>query len=188
MTDTETIQLHPDAQRVLDFWFVQNGPKQWWAGGGAFDVAVRLQFADVLKAAERCETAAWRRHPRGRVAELVVLDQFSRQLYRRSGRAFANDALALGLAQEALAMGIKALVSDDEYKFVLMPFMHSESLVIHEEAMVLYSALDTDTFDFEKRHRDVLLQFGRYPKRNAALGRVSTVQELEYIKQNDSMF
>lgn len=180
--------LHPDAKRVLDFWFVENGPKQWWAGGGAFDVAVRLNFAQLLKAAERCETAPWRNHPDGRVAEIIVLDQFSRQLYRQSGRAFQNDGLALALAQEAVASGIKEHISDDAYKFVLIPFMHSESLVIHEEAMALYSVLDADTYDFEKRHRDVLLQFGRYPKRNAALGRVSTAEELEYIKQNDSMF
>ncbi|MGB7431771.1 MAG: DUF924 family protein [Ahrensia sp.] len=188
MTDTMMIDLHPEAKRVLDFWFVEHGPKQWWAGGGAFDVAVRLNFADTLRAAERCETADWRRHPRGRVAEIMVLDQFSRQLYRRSGRAFANDALALALAQEAVAMGIKDLVSEDEYKFVLMPYMHSESLLIHDEAMVLYSVLDADTFDFERRHRDVIERFGRYPKRNAALARVSSAAELAYINDSDSMF
>lgn len=180
--------LHPDAARVLDFWFVENGPKQWWAGGGAFDVAVRLNFTQALKSAEKCETAHWRTHPRGRVAEIIVLDQFSRQFYRRSGRAFANDALALALAQEAVSLGIEAQVSDDEYKFVLMPYMHSESLIIHDEAMRLYSSLDADTFDFEKRHRDVIERFGRYPKRNEALGRVSSAEELAYINKNDSMF
>lgn len=181
-------ELHPEAKCVLDFWFVQNGEKQWWAGGGAFDVAVRLHFARTLKSAERCETVTWRNHPRGRVAEIIVLDQFSRQLYRQSGRAFANDALALGLAQEAVAMDIKNAITDSEYSFAIMPYMHSESLIIHDEAMRLYSGLNENAFNFEKRHRDVLERFGRYPKRNVALGRVSSVAELAYINQNDSMF
>ncbi|MEM1377430.1 MAG: DUF924 family protein [Pseudomonadota bacterium] len=181
--------LHPEAQSVLDFWFSDHSHEDWFSGAQKFDVEVRIGFAKVLQAAEKSELWHWRTTPRGRVAEIIVLDQFSRQLYRKSGRAFANDALALALAQEGVAQGLDADLSSDERHFLFMPYMHSESLIIHDEAMKLYATVSENALDFERRHRDVIERFGRYPKRNEALRRASTREELEYIAATSgSMF
>ncbi|MEL6436365.1 MAG: DUF924 family protein, partial [Pseudomonadota bacterium] len=168
---------------------VENGKDEWWSASGAFDAEVRIRFAKTLQRAERSELWQWRTTPKGRVAEMIVLDQFSRQLYRNSGRAFANDALALALAQEAVALRLDQALGEDERHFLFMPYMHSESLIIHEEAMRLYATVSEKALEFEERHRDVIERFGRYPKRNEALGRVSTAAELEYIAATaNSMF
>lgn len=170
------------AQAVLDFWFRDHGGDDWFGGKASFDVEVRIGFAATLVAAERCELSHWRETAQGRLAEIIVLDQFSRQLYRNSARAFANDALALALAQEAVRLGADARMNAQEKQFLYMPYMHSESLVIHEEAMRLFAALDESVFKFEVAHRDVLKRFGRYPRRNVALGRPSTAAELAYME------
>lgn len=181
--------INRHAKTVLDFWFVENGNDQWWSGAERFDVNVRIGFAKTLQAAEKSELWQWRSTPQGRVAEIIVLDQFSRQLYRKSRRAFANDALALALAQETVAQGLDAALTQDERHFLFIPYMHSESLAIHDEAMRLYETVGDKALEFEQRHRDVIERFGRYPKRNEALGRVSTAQELEYIAATaNSMF
>lgn len=189
MEASPVTEIHPDAKAVLDFWYIENGEDQWWAGGGAFDADVRIRFANTLIAAEKSELWHWRSTPQGRVAEIIVLDQFSRQLYRRSGRAFASDALALALAQEIIGQGLDAQLSHDEKYFAFMPYMHSESLAVHDVAMGLFETLGEKPFSFEKRHREVIERFGRYPKRNEAMGRVSTKAELDYIAETgDSMF
>ena len=184
MTDT-----HPEADAVLQFWLVETDEKMWWSASEAFDAQIRIRFAKTLKRAEQSELWAWRATPRGRVAEIIVLDQFSRQLYRKSGRAFANDTLALALAQEVVAQDLKAQLSHFEWHFALMPYMHSESLAVHAEAVRLFETVGEKALDFEKRHHDVIKSFGRYPKRNEALGRLSTAAELEYIAATgNSMF
>ncbi len=177
--------IHPDAKRVLTFWFEEHDGKDWFGGKPEFDDEVRRQFSDTLRAAAACELWAWRSTARGRLAEIIVLDQFSRQLHRGSPLAFASDPLALALAQEAVAQGLDTAMTDAERQFLYLPFMHSESLAVHEEAMRLFSSLDADTFAFEEKHRDILLQFGRYPLRNAALGRASTPAEEQYIAARD---
>lgn len=177
------------AQDVLTFWFEAHTGEDWFGGKSDFDEAVRARFAEMQQQAERAELFRWRATPRGRLAEIIVLDQFSRQLYRGEARAFASDALALALAQEAVAAGHHRELSQVEQQFLLLPYMHSESLVIHEEAVRLFTELDdADTLDFELKHVEVLKRFGRYPKRNQALGRVSTDDELAYMADNDRMF
>ncbi|MEO1747087.1 MAG: DUF924 family protein [Pseudomonadota bacterium] len=184
MTDTQ-----PEAEAVLQFWLVETDEKMWWSASEAFDAQVRIRFAKTLKRAEKSELWTWRTTPRGRVAEIIVLDQFSRQLYRKSGRAFANDTLALALAQELVAQNLHTQLEHFEKHFALMPYMHTESLAVHDEAMKLYAEVGEKALDFEKRHRDVIKRFGRYPKRNEALGRLSTAAELEYIAATgNSMF
>jgi uncharacterized protein (DUF924 family) len=177
--------VHPEARAVLDFWFVEHGQKDWYSGAERFDVEIRIAFAGTLKRAERSELWEWRTTPEGRLAEIIVLDQFSRQLYRKSARAFASDALALSLAQEAVAGGHDMALDATGRQFVYMPYMHSESLAVHGEAMRLFETLGDSPLEFEKKHRDVLLQFGRYPMRNAALGRAPTAAELAYIAERD---
>lgn len=182
-------KTHPDAQAVLDFWLVETAEELWWSASEAFDAQVRIRFAKTLQRAERSELWKWRATPQGRAAEIIVLDQFSRQLYRKSGRAFANDTLALALAQEIVAQGLDSQLAHFERYFAFMPYMHAESLAVQEESVRLFETVGEKALDFAVRHRTVIERFGRYPKRNLALGRVSTFAELEYIAATgNSMF
>lgn len=178
-----------DYQDIWSFWFEEIDPDQWRTKDPDFDALLIRRFSDLHAAAVRCELYRWRAAPRGRVAEVVVLDQFSRNMFRGSPRSFAADALALGLAQEAVAGGYDLELSERERIQLYMPYMHSESLLIHEEAVKLFEALgDEQTLDYEWRHKRIIERFGRYPHRNAVLGRESTEEELEFLTQPGSSF
>jgi uncharacterized protein (DUF924 family) len=169
-------------EEILDFWFVQTQPKQWWVKDARFDELITSRFAEVHAQATRCELFEWRQEPRGRLAEVIVLDQFSRNMFRGSGLAFAYDPLALALAQEAIAAGADQGLTTVERTFLYMPFMHSESLMIHELSIALFESNGVaSNLDFALKHQAVIERFGRYPHRNEALGRASTAEELEYI-------
>ncbi len=172
------------AAEVHHFWFEAHGPDDWFAGKPAFDALIKTEFAETHKSIARGEGWTWRKDARGRLAEIIVLDQFSRQLYRGRPEAFAQDPMALALAQELVAQRVDKGLSEDETMFAYMPYMHSESLVVHDEAMRLFTALGNDkTLDFEVKHRDCIARFGRFPKRNDALSRQSTPQELDYLAE-----
>lgn len=174
---------------VLDFWFVEATPQQWWASDPAFDALIRQRFLGLLQQAEQGELFAWRDSARGRLAEIIVLDQFSRNVYRNTPQAFAQDGMALVLAQEAVAAGVLQRLSPVERSFLLLPYMHSESRLIHVEAEVLYQEFaPPENLDFERRHKAIVDRFGRYPHRNAVLGRASTPEEKEFLKQPGSSF
>ncbi|GLQ53206.1 DUF924 family protein [Devosia nitrariae] len=169
---------------VLDFWFIEHGQEDWFGGKPEFDALLAEHFADTHARVAMGEAWRWRETTMGRLAEVIVLDQFSRQLYRGTARAFAQDPMALTLAQEAEAQGLDRDMSLEERTFLYLPYMHSESLVVHEEAMRLFSAMDNaDILDYEIKHRDCIARFGRFPFRNAALGRASTPEELAYIEE-----
>lgn len=175
------------ADDVLKFWFVDHNRDDWFGGEEAFDKELEQAFSDLLPRVAIGEAYQWRNSARGRLAEIIVLDQFSRQLYRGEARAFAQDPMALALAQEGVAAGIDAQLDDTEKMFFYLPYMHSESLLVHEEAVRLYTAMgDEDLLEFETKHHDLIKRFGRYPKRNAALGRTSTQAETDYIEQSGS--
>ncbi|HEY0918277.1 DUF924 family protein [Devosia sp.] len=179
----------PTPDDILSFWFDEHGPQDWFGGAAAFDALLAERFGAVHPLIAAGEAWAWRTSPGGRLAEIIVLDQFSRQLYRGSARAFATDGMALVLAQEAVAGGHDLELEPVRRKFLYMPYMHSESLHIHEEALRLFTALgDEDTLGYERAHVEVLERFGRYPRRNAALGRQSTPAELDYIASGSGMF
>jgi uncharacterized protein (DUF924 family) len=174
---------------VLRFWFEEIDPAQWWRADPAFDQLVRERFETVHRAASRGELAEWRARPDGRLAEIIVLDQFSRNMYRGTALAFAFDAVALVLAQEAVAGGHDAALPPEQRVFLYLPYMHSESVVIHEAALGLFEALGLPSnLDFELRHKAIIDRFGRYPHRNAILGRPSTDEELEFLKTPGSSF
>jgi len=176
-------------QDVLRFWFEEIQPAQWWAKDDAFDQSMRARYSEVHAQATRCELFKWREEPRGRLAEVIVLDQFSRNLFRGSPLAFASDPLALALAQEAIVAKADMVLSPIERGFLYLPFMHSESLAIHAVAIELYRRNGTEAnLDFEIRHRNIIERFGRYPHRNAILGRQSTDEEIEFLKQPGSAF
>jgi uncharacterized protein (DUF924 family) len=174
---------------VLKFWFVDHGRDDWFGGKPEFDAILAAEFADTHAAVARGEAWEWRRTPEGRLAEIIVLDQFSRQLHRKSPLAFANDAMALALAQEAVAGGHDQRIDLGRRTFIYMPYMHSESLIVHQEAQRLFQQMgNVETLDYEMKHVDVLRRFGRYPRRNEALGRQSTPEELGYIASGQGMF
>ena len=176
-------------QSVLQFWFHEITPAQWWKVDPAFDALIASRFGAVHDQATRGELFSWRAEPRGRLAEIIVLDQFSRNMFRGTPDAFASDALALVLAQEAMALGADVALPMEERVFLYMPFMHSESLVIHEQAVQLYSMAGLEfNLNFELKHKVIIERFGRYPHRNAVLGRVSTAEELLFLQQADSGF
>ena len=147
------------------------------------------RFSDLNARAGRCELFAWRAEPRGRLAEIIVLDQFSRNMFRDSALAFANDTLALALSQEAVASGADKSLSAVEKSFLYMPYMHSESVQIHEIAVELFAREGLqNNLDFEIKHKKIIDRFGRYPHRNAVLGRVSTDEEIKFLAQPGSSF
>lgn len=178
-----------DFTLVLRFWFEQTRPAQWWIADPTFDQAIGERFLAVHHAAIRGELSHWRAEPAGRLAEVIVLDQFSRNLYRGTAQAFAADSMALVLSQEAIAGGHDRALTSQQRSFLYMPFMHSESAVIHEVAVKQFQALGLQsTLDFELRHKAIIDRFGRYPHRNVALGRVSTAQELQFLREPGSGF
>jgi uncharacterized protein (DUF924 family) len=178
-----------DAYRaVLDFWFAQTEPRQWFALDPQFDARIRDRFTGVLVQAAAAELSAWRSSAAGRLAEIIVLDQFSRNVYRGTPAAFAQDPMALVLAQEAVAGGALQQLDPQQRNFLLLPYMHSESRRIHAVAESLYREYVPEHLDHELRHRAVIERFGRYPHRNSVLGRVSTVAEAEFLVQSGAGF
>lgn len=174
---------------VLSFWFHDIEPKQWWIADPEFDALLRDRFLDLLKQASAGELFVWRTSAKGRLAEIIVLDQFSRNIYRNTPQAFTQDAMALALSQEAVAGGVLAELEIMERTFLLMPYMHSESRVIHAQAGPLFQQHTPDNnFQFELRHKAIIDEFGRYPHRNEILGRPSTQEELEFLKKPGSRF
>lgn len=178
-----------EQDEVLGFWFEDLEPADWWRKSAVLDARIATRFGDLHRRASRCELWAWRGSADGRLAEILVLDQFSRNIYRDRPEAFAQDALALALAQEAIAVGADQALTPDRRAFVYLPFMHSESLVIHAEAVRLFSSPGMETnLDFERQHLVIIERFGRYPHRNAILGRESTPEELAFLAQPGSGF
>jgi uncharacterized protein (DUF924 family) len=145
-------------REILKFWFEEIEPSQWWKKDENLDRLIIGRFSDIHHRATRCELFEWRKDAHGRLAEVIVLDQFSRNMFRNSPLSFTCDSLALALAQEAISVGADKSLNQAERSFLYMPFMHSESLKIHD------------------------------PHRNSILGRKSTDEEIEFLKQPGSGF
>jgi uncharacterized protein (DUF924 family) len=176
-------------KQILRFWFEEIDPSKWWAKDDDLDKLISGRFSEIHAQATRCELFEWRAEAKGRLAEIIVLDQFSRNMFRGSPLAFANDPLALALAQEAISAKADEGLSPIERSFIYLPFMHSESLKIHAVAMDLYRKNGIQSnLDFEIRHQRIIERFGRYPHRNGILGRQSTDEEIEFLKQPGSGF
>lgn len=177
------------AEEVLAFWFDETEPAQWWRRDTAFDRLVGARFGELHAAASRGELFRWRSTARGRLAEIIILDQFSRNLYRDLPDAFATDGMALALAQEAVARGGAGQLPVMQRAFLYMPYMHSESALIHEVAVRLFSEPGLENnLEFELRHKAIIDRFGRYPHRNATLGRASSAAERAFLEQPGSSF
>ena len=176
-------------QAILHFWFEELSAKQHFAKDAALDQAILTRFGATLDAAARCELFAWRATAEGRLAEIIVLDQFSRNVYRDTPRAFAQDALALVLAQELVGSGQDRSLPTAQPVFAYMPYMHSESALVHAQAVVLFAQPGWENnLNFELRHKAIIDRFGRYPHRNALLGRSSSAEELAFLSEPGSSF
>jgi uncharacterized protein (DUF924 family) len=176
-------------QEVIDFWFEEIEPKQIWIKDPAFDQLIIDRFSEVYEKATRCELFEWRESPEGCLAEIIVLDQFSRNMFRGSAKSFAFDSLSLSLSQQAIALGADKLILKPRRSFMYLPYMHSESREIHKQALKIYQAYgDQGPLDFEIKHKKIIDRFGRYPHRNKVLGRISTDEEVDFLKQPNSGF
>lgn len=176
-------------KQVLDFWFEEIDPRMWFKKDDEFDRLLHQRFGQLWHAAAQGELAHWRETITGRLAEIIVLDQFSRNLFRNTPRSFSCDGMALVLAQEAISSGLDTTLPDVQRGFLYLPFMHSESALIHQQALLLFRQLNNaNQLEYEIRHKAIIDRFGRYPHRNAILGRESTPEELEFLRQPGSGF
>lgn len=193
---------------VLDFWFGNAGDdtataqaqqKLWWSKNETVDADIRERFADLVEAAAAGKFEHWAQDARGRLALILLFDQFPRNMYRNTPRAFAYDPLACKLALAGIAAGADRKLRTIERVFFYLPLEHGESAELQERCVALFTALaagvpaaDRKTFqgyvDYAVRHRDVIHRFGRFPHRNHILGRASTPEETAFLKQPGSSF
>ena len=178
------------ASEVLEFWFAETRPHQWFAKDPSFDKLLQQRFVALTRRAIAGELDAWDAEPTGALALVLLLDQFPRQIWRDSAMAFAGDPQALALSLRAVELGwLAAEPEQARRQFWLMPLMHSEELAMQEAALPLFERFsDPRTADFARRHRDVIARFQRFPHRNAALGRVSSAEELAFLQTPGSRF
>jgi uncharacterized protein (DUF924 family) len=201
-----TVTVAPDD--VLWFWLrdldgdglaEQGVAQRWWRKDHALDQEIRADFEATWQAIMAGDREAWLGTAHSRLAYVIVLDQFSRNMFRDTAQAFAGDARALAAAADGVEHGLDRALHGHERSFFYMPFLHSEQLAAQDRGVELFSALRDATqgrardalsgnVDFAKRHRDIIVRFGRFPHRNAALGRTSTAEEREFLKQPGSFF
>lgn len=163
---------------VLKFWFGL-GPKQWWRGPPELDQQIRDRFFDLWKEKRRLPPESFLDDPLTAIAAVLLFDQFPRNMFRGSAEQFATDPLGLAIARGAVDRHLDEQLSDDERKFLYLPFEHSEALADQDRAILLFTALgDNDTLEFAKKHRDIIARFGRFPHRNAMLGRKPRADEI----------
>lgn len=178
-----------DFREVIFFWFEQIDSSYWFKKDEQFDLQIKARFLNYYKSVTRGETSHWRQSPEGRLAEILVLDQFTRNMFRGTARSFEGDELALKLAKEAVAAGDDLKLPIQQRAFLYMPYMHSEDQRTHEEAVRLFSQPGLENnLKFEILHKKIIDRFGRYPHRNDVLGRKSTPEELAFLKSPGSSF
>jgi len=192
---------HPDAQDVLDFWFGAPGSADygqaraaWFRKDPAFDASIAQRFGATLEAALAGTLAHWTATPDGTLALIVVLDQFTRNAFRDTPRAFAGDAAARTLAQQLVASGADRTLGSVQRSFAYLPFEHAEDLALQDEGVRLFGELAAadpqrrEALDYAQRHRAVIARFGRFPHRNEILGRAGTPEEIAFLREPGSRF
>ena len=179
---------------VLDFWFGAPDSRErglprkaWFEKSDAFDADVR-RFVPLWERAARGELDLWQATPLASLALIVVLDQFPRNMFRGTARAFSSDARALAAAMLAVDRAFDRVLVEHERTFVYLPFEHAEDLAVQRRSLEVFGSRDPDNLIWAKRHYDIVARFGRFPHRNAALGRESTPEEIEFLKQPGSSF
>ena len=180
------------AREVLDFWFgapLQTRRKAWFEKDPAFDAEIRARFLRLHCAATRGELAAWSDSAHGALALIVLTDQLPRNMYRGTAAAFASDPRALEVAQAAVAAGFDRTLAPTQRWFMYLPFEHSEDRAIQMQSLALFETLgDAKALDYARQHKVIIDRFGRYPHRNAILGRTSTPEEVAFLAEPNSSF
>ncbi|MBP1846724.1 uncharacterized protein (DUF924 family) [Rhizobium petrolearium] len=176
-------------EEVFSFWFKELTRKDWFEKNEALDEAMRRHFAPTHLSLARGEFDEWRASPQNRLAAVIALDQFSRNIYRGTPLAFATDWLALREAKLAIEIGADMAVPPEQRGFFYLPFEHAENLAEQDRSVELFTLLgDGEYLDYAERHRSVIREFGRFPHRNSLLGRESTAAELEYLSKPGAGF
>jgi uncharacterized protein (DUF924 family) len=179
-----------EVKTIIEFWFEQTPPKQWFSKDPAFDAMIERRFGALVDKVLSQAPATDAQDAEVALALILLLDQFTRHIYRGSARAFAGDPQALSLSNQAVARGWVAANQDlNQRRFYLMPMMHSEDLAVQRASLPLFALhTDADTSGYAQRHVDIIEQFGRFPHRNQALGRTSTPAEIEFLTLPGSSF
>ena len=174
---------------ILKFWFKECNPEQWFKKNDAFDQIIKNTFSNTIEAAIKGKIDDWQNTETGCLALIIILDQFTRNVFRDTPRAFAGDKRALALSQTCCDKGFLNNPDINKRKFMLMPMMHSENLAVQDTALPLFKKFASrKDFEYAKKHRDIIARFGRFPHRNLILKRKSTKEELEFLKQPGSSF
>ena len=182
-------------QAVHDFWFVESGKERWFEKDPAFDAAIRNRFAPAIAAAREGRIDDWTDAPKPCLSLILLIDQFSRNVFRLSPLAWSADHRALGYTNLALERGYEAELTTGERKFLYMPLMHSEDVADQERCVALFAALQEEdpegearSYESAVRHHEIVARFGRFPHRNAVLGRASSPKEIAFLEEPHSSF
>lgn len=181
LTDRPSIEA---GEAILNFWFEETKPYQWFRRDHAFDKEVKERFGALHNASSKRRLDSWRAHSRFSLSLIILLDQFSRNIYRDDPRAFAHDTMALSVAREAIHRRFDQLYAPKERAFFYMPFMHTEAIDVQEECVALFKARLPGTMNipFAIQHRDIVKKFGRFPHRNKLFDRTSTPAEITFLR------
>ncbi len=176
---------------IVNFWFNEISPKQWWVKSTEFDQLIRDRFLPVYEQTRDGQHLQWLNSAQSCLARIIVLDQFPRNMFREKPESFQTDELALAASKHAINSGFDSEKPSNHKAFLYMPFIHSEALEDQVKAIELFTAAGselTDNLKFSERHKTIIEQFGRFPHRNQILGRASSQAELEFLKQPGSRF
>jgi len=178
-----------EIEEILNFWFIECKPEQWFKKNDDFDQLIKNRFSGAIGEAIGGKLESWQETETGCLALIIVLDQFTRNVFRNTTRAFAGDKRALALSQSCCDKGYLNNPDINRRQFMLMPMMHSENLSVQDAALPLFNNYASEKdYEYAKKHREIIARFGRFPHRNVILGRKSTIEELEFLKQPGSSF
>lgn len=179
----------PTASDIRAFWFEESMPMQWFRKDPAFDGVIRARFGGMVEEALAGRYDGWAASDLDGLALILLLDQFTRNLYRGDPRSFAGDAQALAVSERIQARGSWTTLQPHYKHFILVPMMHSEDLLVQERSLPLFAAhCDAQVHTFGVKHRDIIARFGRFPHRNAVLGRTCTPEETAFLQTPGSSF
>ena len=176
-------------EEILNFWFKECKPDQWFKKNEDFDQMIKRRFSGAIEDAIEGKLDSWEETETGCLALIILLDQFTRNVFRDTPRAFAGDERALVLSQQCFNNDYLTNLDIHRRQFMLMPMMHSENLSVQDAALPLFNNYASEKdYEYAKKHREIIARFGRFPHRNVILGRKSTNEELEFLKQPGSSF